>query len=236
MNNFYVYCLFRPWNSEPCYIGKGRGKRVRAHDQQNQQHGNSHLARIYKRASTKTIPSVVLQEYLSEAKAFEYEMALIKAIGRTKHGGPLVNMTDGGEGSSGIIWSKAARLRAPNKKLGLKHTEESRERMSASRKGLKHTAESRAKIGAKSSLRSYEHETRLKMRLSKKARWAGLSEVEREAKMNHLRIPKTEKWHTAIAEGRRNHNIARGIIHRLAKAYASFERPSSHNHVKWPTL
>ena len=46
------------------------------------------------------MPKVKIRQNLTEPEAFEIERAFIKAIGRGKNG-PLVNMTDGGEGFTG---------------------------------------------------------------------------------------------------------------------------------------
>lgn len=133
---FYVYVLFRPWNGEPCYIGKGKGNRMRCHERAGSNHSNRHLSRILAKAGG-TLPSVVLHEKLNEATAFAYEIALISAIGRQKNGGPLVNLTDGGEGTSGHEVSCATRaiIAASNKIREC--TPETRRRMSLAHLGLK---------------------------------------------------------------------------------------------------
>ena len=89
---------------------------------------------------------------LSEDKAFELEIELIKKIGlRIKGNGTLVNMTEGGEGCSGRIpWNKGKKLPAfsdewraniskamkgkiPSKgMIGLNHSDETKEKMIAS--------------------------------------------------------------------------------------------------------
>lgn len=96
MNGAYVYLIFRP-NGIPCYVGKGHGGRWKCH---NRRRGNLHLFNIYK-AAGGNLPVVILHSGLSNSTALEYEIALIKAIGREENGGPLVNMTDGGEGTKG---------------------------------------------------------------------------------------------------------------------------------------
>jgi hypothetical protein len=57
---------------------------------------------------------IKIREHLTEDEAMIVEMALIKAIGRLDQGtGPLVNLTDGGEGTTG--WKPTEETR---KKLG----------------------------------------------------------------------------------------------------------------------
>lgn len=170
---FYVYILFRPWNCDPCYVGKGKGDRWKHHFRRPR---NPHLAAIIKRAGGD-LPVVILHEGLDETTALAYEVALIAAIGRKAHGGSLVNLTDGGEGTAGAImtpdwrahrsakakecWAddgyraKLSAAHAGNKKrLGAKHTEAwkaaNAERMKGNQRtlGLRHTDEAKAKMSA----------------------------------------------------------------------------------------
>ena len=97
MNQNYVYIVFRP-NGIPCYVGKGKGERWKRH--LNKSH-NPYLQRIAKKAGGN-LPIVIIRSNLTHAEAFEIEIAFIKAIGRIKNGGPLVNMTDGGDGVVGL--------------------------------------------------------------------------------------------------------------------------------------
>jgi len=98
--DFMVYVWFRPWDASPCYVGKGRGNRYRKLSRTH----NAHLAAIIKKAGG-SLPIVVIRCGLTESEAFETEIALIKAIGRKANGGPLANLTDGGEGTSGAVMS-----------------------------------------------------------------------------------------------------------------------------------
>lgn len=94
MSKFYIYIIFRP-NGVPCYIGKGKGARWRMYEMGY--YHNLHLERIACNAGGD-LPIVKIRSGLSEVEAFETEIALIRAIGREANGGPLVNLTDGGEG------------------------------------------------------------------------------------------------------------------------------------------
>ena len=103
---FFVYALFRPWDGSPCYVGKGHGKRLTHHEWKT--HSNKHLANIFNKARhlKLEVPKVKIKQQLTEPEAFAIERIFIKAIGRKKHGGPLVNATDGGEGTTGHTVSK----------------------------------------------------------------------------------------------------------------------------------
>lgn len=109
--DFYVYLYFRPDGITPCYVGKGHGKRWRRHERETR---NPHLARIIKAAGGR-LPKIKISEGLSEPAAFSIEMFLIKMIGREANGGPLVNMTDGGEGASGLSMEARAAISAKQK-------------------------------------------------------------------------------------------------------------------------
>lgn len=106
---FYVYVLFRPWNGSPCYIGKGKGKRWRRHGEYAEKHKNSHLANIFKKSGCN-LPVVKIRERLTEQEAFEIECAIIAALGRQRNGGPLVNLTDGGDGPCGFTHSDETKV------------------------------------------------------------------------------------------------------------------------------
>jgi len=95
--DFYVYVLFRP-NGIPCYVGKGSGQRWRRRDRHKR---NPHLGHIIRLAGAD-LPAVIVRDGLAEHEAFDTEQAFIAAIGR-EPSGPLVNLSDGGEGPSGAV-------------------------------------------------------------------------------------------------------------------------------------
>lgn len=105
--DFYVYVLFRP-TGEPCYVGKGCRQRWTSHERR-QTYANPHLARIIA-AAGGAIPRVKVREGLSDPEAIEIEIALIAAIGR-ETAGPLVNLTDGGQGKRGRVLSSETKAK-----------------------------------------------------------------------------------------------------------------------------
>lgn len=105
-NEFYIYAYLRE-DGTPYYIGKGKGGRI---------FGNT--GRICKKP--KDISKIIfLKQNLTEEQAFKHEIYMIAVLGRKDLGtGILRNLTNGGEGVSGLIFS-----------------EEHRRRLSLSRKG-----------------------------------------------------------------------------------------------------
>lgn len=94
--DFYVYVSFR-LDGRPCYVGKGRGNRWLNYKRRKDH--NPHLWNIIQAAGGR-IPTVKIHEGLTESEAFATEVALIAAIGREVDGGPLVNLTGGGDGAA----------------------------------------------------------------------------------------------------------------------------------------
>lgn len=105
-NQFYVYTWYRPDKKQIFYVGKGRGKRS-----SNTNKRNKHFKSIIQRLDNLGLASVVtiVADGLTESRAFELETELISKHKRIRDGGTLCNMTDGGDGSSGVIKSKASR-------------------------------------------------------------------------------------------------------------------------------
>lgn len=145
LDDSYVYVIFDPFGV-PCYVGKGRGRRV---FRSLATSDNQRLRRTSQKYGA--LPWVKIREGISEVVAFEIERALIKAIGRADLGkGPLFNLTDGGEGVTGA-----------------RHTEEWLRKFSAARKGIPHTPEHIERIraaltGTKRAPLTEEHKSRLR--------------------------------------------------------------------------
>jgi hypothetical protein len=98
---YYVYVLFRV-DGTPFYIGKGKGDRWNGHKQAALAGGSSHKDRVIRKIlrSRFDVPKIKVCEGLSNSLASEIEIRLIAAIGRGNKG-PLINETDGGDGTSG---------------------------------------------------------------------------------------------------------------------------------------
>jgi hypothetical protein len=115
MNNYYIYIYLDPRESgryvyenfsflyKPFYIGKGKDRRL--FDKRSR-------SKIFKNKINKIkklgLEPIVfkLYENLNEEQSFKLEMKLIKEIGRKNiNCGTLINLTDGGEGGSGLVIS-----------------------------------------------------------------------------------------------------------------------------------
>jgi len=142
MANFYTYLWLRE-DGTPYYVGKGT------------------LKRAFRKGHPKD--KVIIQEHPSEADALAVEKFLIAYYGRKDLGtGILRNLTEGGEGVSGMNADTRRRIGAGKvgkprtaevrrklslANLGNKASEETRKRQSIAHSGHTVTEEARRKIG-----------------------------------------------------------------------------------------
>ena len=95
-NVFYTYAYLRE-DGTPYYIGKGKGKR--AYDRKR------HSAYV---PSKNRI--LILKKNLTEEEAFKHEKYMIAVFGRKDlETGILYNLTDGGDGPSGYVYTEEQR-------------------------------------------------------------------------------------------------------------------------------
>lgn len=93
--DFYVYLHRKATTGEVFYVGKGHGNRAWAL--------KSRTAAWRSTAAKHAYIVEIVQEGLQEWAAFEAEVGLVALYGRRDLGlGPLVNMTDGGDGVAGF--------------------------------------------------------------------------------------------------------------------------------------
>lgn len=94
MNPYKVYLHIKLDTGEPFYVGKGRGQRPFI--------PNKRSSWWYKTVNKHGFDVIILEDNLTNEEAFEKEIYWIARIGRQKLStGPLINLTDGGEGASG---------------------------------------------------------------------------------------------------------------------------------------
>ena len=135
MNNFYIYMFLDPrkpgsysfgeytFDYEPFYVGKGKHKKCgptssREYDHirecnnpNNKWHKHNKIRKIIKETGNNPIISRI-QENLSEQNALNLEIKLIKEIGRCDlKTGPLVNLTDGGEGKLNHAYTEEYKIK-----------------------------------------------------------------------------------------------------------------------------
>lgn len=189
-NIFIVYKHLNPLNDSIFYIGIGVIGR------EKQKCKRSIRWKNY--VNKYGFISIVIYSGLTWSEACVKEKYLIKEVGRLDNGdGPLINMTDGGDGTGGYegYWKGKKRnspteearnkMRENNCKYwaGKSISQETRDKIRKKLIGRKHTKETRAKYknripwnkGKECNLAS--DETKIKMSLSQKLRWAKRKEI-----------------------------------------------------------
>ena len=144
----------------PFYIGKGKGRRYRVNNHLQKDNANNLLKNKIRKVGVANIKIHFLHENITEKESFYWERYWIKYIGRRDLGkGTLCNLTDGGEGNSGMV-GKVSPMK------GKFHTKESKQKISDAKKGKM--------VGENSPLygKSPTKETRQKLREAWKRRKA----------------------------------------------------------------
>lgn len=165
MWDFYVYAYIDPRDDTPFYIGKGKGNRLWRHLLPCCLHKRTFFYNKINKMHREGIePTIVkLIEGLSEGEAHGLESFFIKGLGRRtdhKNPGPLCNLTNGGEGSSGRAVSDETRYKISASHKGRSFTEEHCRKMSEQRKGIPLSKETRQKMSESSKGRKQSEETR----------------------------------------------------------------------------
>ena len=152
--HYYTYSYTDPTTNIVFYIGKGTNNRSTSHLRRAKGTARKSdlpvVDKVRSLLSNNLLPIItILTKYVNESEAFNEETKLIATIGRRNiNTGPLLNLTDGGEGSSGRIWSEERKEswkgknnpmfnKVPWKEAGLsnpmlnkKHSNKSKEKMS----------------------------------------------------------------------------------------------------------
>lgn len=154
-SGFFVYGEYN-FEYEPFYVGKGYKERCNEHIWESRLKIASFKTNKIKKILSLGLTPIILKvsENLFEVDAFELEKKLITVIGRRDlKNGPLTNLTDGGEGFSGLIKTEIHREKLRQSNLGKKMSKESREKISKSligkpgrNTGNKHSEETKKQI------------------------------------------------------------------------------------------
>ena len=157
---FYVYFLFRETGH---IIWVGKGKHTRIDWCLGPFKKNSRINNVLKKTlqSLGDIPRLIIADGLTEKEAFDLEIHYICTIGRYPNG-PLLNLTNGGEGTSGYIMGPDSRRLVSEAQKALP-IERRRKSIDAS-----HTPEAIAKTSATLTGHPVSDKTREKIRISLK--------------------------------------------------------------------
>jgi len=125
MKRYYIYEHVRLDTNEVFYVGKGTIKKTNPYGRSQEK---SRRSELWKKVIKKTDYEIrVVFEHEDEKIVFLKETELIKLYGRKDLGlGPLVNFTDGGDGTSGAVRSDEFKKKVSNYHKNKKVTDETK--------------------------------------------------------------------------------------------------------------
>lgn len=154
----YVYIFTDPSrNNEAFYVGMGQGARWRRHFTRADRHPMTHRMNLLKEQDIKPIVTFVCSNVDAEFAAL-IEQEAISKFGRKDLGkGPLLNLTDGGDGCNNP--SPETRKKMSTAHIGMKPSKQTIEKRAAKMRGIprpKHVIDALVKsnTGAKRSAES----------------------------------------------------------------------------------
>lgn len=188
---FYVYVLF-DWLGIPRYVGKGKGDRWAYHERYSDPRNwlkNEFIERTW--TMLGEVPKIKVAENVSEIEAFTVEKAFIEALGRADLAlGPLTNLTDGGEGLSGIIpyVPTGEALAARNAAVSRGHQRRSPEerRASALLRTARYTPEERSEWVHRRKVPFFTRETQIKAGKTSGKLWINNGSTNKRLKHNDV--------------------------------------------------
>jgi hypothetical protein len=212
MTDFYVYAHYKP-DGTVFYIGKGRKYRAWAKDRRSDSWNNT----VKKHGYTVKLWA----ENLSEQHALDMEKEWITLYGRKNlKNGRLVNMTDGGEGSSNIVVCGETRKKLSERMKGNKYSQGFKQSQCTVNKrrekmlGRKYSPEHCLKLSIANSGKKCSDATKEKLRIcntGKKHHTPDSLSKMRETKIANCKIKgiltgatfnkKTKKWVATIRVG-----------------------------------
>lgn len=139
---YYAYIYRDPGReNEPIYVGKGKNKRAWVHLQREDRH--PFVARLKSMRNLGIEPYIEIIPALDEGHALFLEECLIEVIGRKDLGkGPLLNLTDGGDGVRNYKMTVERRQQISEANRGRVVTAVTRAKISTSNTGKKRSPES----------------------------------------------------------------------------------------------
>ena len=171
--NHYVYTLTDPNDQTVRYVGQGVGRRFADHfkavPEWEFKYGVYPWLWSLKKNGQLPLVNIIIKG-LSKAEVNAWEIGLIDFLGRVCKGtGLLLNLADGGSGTSGVVRNAEFRRKIANaqkgntNRKGKRHSEATKLRIGAANKGRKHSEYTKRIIKDVSTGRTHSENTKRKI-------------------------------------------------------------------------
>ncbi len=226
MNHFYVYAYLDPrkpgffkydsleLDHEPFYIGKGQKERLFDHisesigNRKTIRNSRKHnkIKKIFENGLQPII--IKIHDKISEEECLILEKKFINLIGRQDlDKGPLTNHTDGGEGTSGYIFTEQDKIKmseAQKKTInhstrGKKFSEETKEKLRKGKIGEKNPNFNKPSLKKNKSLEELFGEEKAK-------------EIKIKQKNSHLNKKASKSTRDKMSKSRMGHSVSKNVI------------------------
>ena len=156
----------------PIYIGKGKNRRMYDHFKDRKRFKSMFYNKLNKMIENSETPLIIkIKEFDIEEDALSFEKELIFEIKNIKNGGYLYNISEGGIGGmSGYKHTEESKQKMSESRKGKKQNEEWIINRAKTRIGVKSSDETKEKLSIKRRLRVTTDETRKKMSESQKGK------------------------------------------------------------------
>lgn len=195
--SYYVYVFFDA-SGIPRYVGKGVGYRIKG------QLKNTHNRRLRGliAAANGDPPVVIVRNNITNSQACETEISLISAIGRLDcKKGPLFNLTNGGEGTSGHSQTQETKNKIAAAITGKTRSSETRAKISAAQEWKK-TPEGRQKLSASQIGRKATDEAKARMRAAQLGRKMSPEAIAKRLSTLAAKAKERGSWYSEEAMAR----------------------------------
>ena len=203
---YYTYAYLRE-DRTPYYIGKGQGNRAYRRNKKCIKPPKDKSRIIY------------LKQNLTEEEAFKHEIYMIDVLGRKDNGtGILRNLTDGGDGISGLIITDKHKkklseaMKGNTNCLGRIISEEHRRKLIEANKGKTHSEETKRKLSESLKGKTHSEETKKKLSEANKGRITSEETKRKQSEANKGKT-RSEEHKRKMSEARKGNTNWLGKTH-----------------------
>ena len=213
MNNVYYTYLYRDENGTPIYVGKGKNKRAWTHLSSKSKHPFIYKLQKMILNGHNPQPEFLCKDVDEEFAFFAEEEAIAYYGRKDLKKGTLLNLTEGGFGTSGHKHSDAAKEKISIASKGKKRSPEFKEKIRKANLGLKKSVEFKQKLSIANKGKSLSEETKQKLRKPKSEETKQkLRKPKSEETKQKMRKPKSSDHKAKLQKNLDNVRIKKKVV------------------------